>query len=257
MTKSKMLLAAAASFVLGMAPAVASAKDTAPVKSIVLVHGGFVDGSGWADVYRILRKDGYKVTVVQNPTNSLKDDVVVTRRAIAAADGKVILVGHSYGGAVVSEAGTDPKVAGLVYIAAFAPDKGELIISLLANPAPGEPVPPILAPVDGYLFLDKAKFASSFAADVKPEVASFMAEAQVPFGVDAAGGVVTAPAWREKKSWYLVSSNDKMIPPAVQHRMAARAGSQVEEAPGSHAIYVSKPAVVASVIEKAARGSAE
>jgi pimeloyl-ACP methyl ester carboxylesterase len=259
MTKSKMLLAAAATLALGTAPAMAHAQDKAgaPIKSVLLVHGGFVDGSGWQDVYQILKKDGYKVTIVQNPTNSLADDVAVTKRAIAAADGKVILVGHSYGGVVVSEAGTDPKVAGVVYIAAFAPDKGESVGSLIANPAPGAPVPPILPPKDGYLFLDSGKFAASFAADVRPDVAQFMADSQVPWGVEALAGAVTNPAWRVKPSWYLVASEDKMIPPAAQRQMAARAGAKVQEAAGSHAIYVSKPAVVASIIEEAARGSAK
>lgn len=255
MTKSKMLLAAAASLALGTVSTAAHAKDGAPVKSIVLVHGGFVDGSGWQGVYNILKRDGYDVTIVQNPTSSLTDDVAVTKRAIAAAAGKVVLVGHSYGGAVISQAGNDPKVVSLVYVAAFAPDKGESIISLLANPAPGEPVPPILPPKDGYLFLDKAKFASSFAADVKPDLAGFMAEAQVPFGVDGAGGVVTTPAWRAKKSWYLVSTEDRMIPPAVQHRMAARAGSTVREVAASHSLYISQPGAVARIIEEAARGA--
>jgi pimeloyl-ACP methyl ester carboxylesterase len=257
MTKSKLLLATAASLALGTVPATASAKDGAPVKSIVLVHGGFVDGSGWMDVYKILKKDGYNVTIVQNPTNSLADDVAVTRRAIAAADGKVILVGHSYGGVVVSEAGTDAKVAGVVYITAFAPDKGESVSSLIANPAPGAPVPPILPPKDGYLFLDHAKFAAAFAGDVRPDLAQFMADSQVPWGVEALAGAVTAPAWRVKPSWYLVATEDHMIPPAAQRMMAARAGAHVEEAAGSHAIYVSKPAVVAAFIEKAARASAE
>ncbi len=259
MTKKILAAAAAASLALGAAPANAGADakrpdGAAPVKSIVLVHGGFVDGSGWLDVYKILKQDGYKVTIVQNPTNSLEDDVAVTRRAIAAADGKVILVGHSYGGVVVSEAGTDAKVAGLVYIAAFAPDKGESVSSLIANPVPGAAVPPILPPKDGYLFLDSAKFAGSFAADVKPELAQFMADSQVPWGVAALDGKVTNPAWRVKPSWYLVASNDKMIPPAAQRGMAARAGAKVEEAAGSHAIYVSQPARVAAIIEEAARG---
>jgi pimeloyl-ACP methyl ester carboxylesterase len=257
MTKSTKLLAAAASIALGAAPAIAQEKAGEPVKSVVLVHGGFVDGSGWADVYKILIKDGYKVTIVQNPTNSLADDVAVTKRAIAAADGKVILVGHSYGGVVVSEAGTDPKVAGIVYIAAFAPDKGESVSSLIANPVPGAPVPPILPPKDGYLFLDSAKFADSFAADVRPDVARFMADSQVPWGVEALSGAVTSPAWKVKPSWYLVASEDKMIPPAAQRMMAARAGAKVTEAAGSHAIYVSKPAAVAAVIEEAAKGAAK
>ena len=228
----------------------------ASVKNIVLVHGGFVDGSGWEAVHGILTKNGYRVTVVQNPTNSLGDDVAVTKRAIAAQDGPVILVGHSYGGVVVSEAGTDPKVKGLVYVAAFAPDKGESVSSLIANPAPGAPVPPILPPQDGYLFLDKAKFAASFAADVKPETAAFMADSQVPWGVAALAGAVTTPAWSVKPSWYLVASDDKMIPPPAQRAMAERAGATVSEVPASHSVYVSKPQVVAKIIEQAAQGAA-
>jgi pimeloyl-ACP methyl ester carboxylesterase len=229
----------------------------APIKSIVLVHGGFVDGSGWEGVYRILKKDGYDVTVVQNATASLADDVAVTRQAIARANGKVILVGHSYGGVVISEAGTDPKVAGLVYITAFAPDRGESVASLLSHPAPGAPVPPILPPEGGRLFLDRGKFTASFAADVRPEVASFMADSQVPWGVEALSGAVTAPAWKSKPSWYLVVTGDKMIPPDAQRAMAHRAGAQIVETPGSHAVYVSKPTVVAKIIEQAAQGSAD
>jgi len=259
MRKSPTLLAAAASLALGAVPAIAQNAKVPnhagdPVTSVVLVHGGFVDGSGWMDVYKILKKDGYKVTIVQNPTNSLADDVAVTRRAIAAADGQVILVGHSYGGVVVSEAGTDPKVAGVVYIAAFAPDRGESVGSLIANPAPGAPVPPILPPKDGYLFLDSAKFATSFAADVRPDLAQFMADSQVPWGVEALSGAVTSPAWRVKPSWYLVASEDRMIPPVAQRAMAARAGAHVTEAAASHAIYVSKPGAVAAIIEAAAKG---
>jgi pimeloyl-ACP methyl ester carboxylesterase len=258
MRKFKLLAAvAAASLTFGAAPAIAQTKAAEPIKSIVLVHGGFVDGSGWEGVYKILTKDGYKVTIVQNPTNSLQDDVAVTKRAIAAADGKVILVGHSYGGVVVSEAGTDAKVAGVVYITAFAPDKGESVASLIANPAPGAPVPPILPPRDGYLFLDNAKFAAAFAADVRPDVARFMADSQVPWGVEALAGAVTSPAWKVKPSWYLVATEDKMIPPAAQRMMASRAGAHVSEAAGSHAIYVSKPAIVAVIIEEAAREAAK
>jgi pimeloyl-ACP methyl ester carboxylesterase len=223
--------------------------------TIILVHGGFVDGSGWQGVYSTLKKDGYDVLIVQNPTNSLADDVAVTKRAIAMAKGDVILVGHSYGGVVVTEAGNDPKVIGLVYIAAFAPDRGESVSSLIANPAPGSPVPPILPPVDGYLFLDRAKFAASFAADVRPNVAAFMADSQVPWGVEALQGAVSTPAWRSKPSWYLVATDDKMIPPPAQRAMASRAKAQVTEAPGSHAIYVSSPEKVASVIEQAAKGA--
>lgn len=221
--------------------------------TVVLVHGGFVDGSGWEGVYNQLKKDGYNVTVVQNPTTSLADDVAVTRRAIAQAPDPVILVGHSYGGVVVTEAGTDPKVKAVVYIAAFAPDKGESVQSLIANPAPGAPVPPILPPVDGYLFLDKAKFRASFAADVDEPKASFMADSQVPWGVNALSGTVTEPAWNSKPTFYLVATEDKMIPPPAQRQMSKRAGSTVVEAAGSHAIYVSKPDVVADLITQAAK----
>jgi len=221
-------------------------------KSVVLVHGGFVDGSGWEGVYQTLKKDGFDVIVAQNPTTSLADDVAVTKRAIATAKGDVVLVGHSYGGVVVSEAGNDPKVKSLVYITAFAPDKGESVSSLIANPAPGAPVPPILPPVDGFLFLDRGKFAASFAADVRPDLAAFMADSQVPWGVEALQGAVSEPAWRSKPSWYLVAKDDGMIPPPAQRMMASRAGAHVTEAAGSHAIYVSHPEAVAAVIRQAA-----
>lgn len=221
-------------------------------KAIVLVHGGFVDGSGWASVYNILKKRGYNVLIVQNPTKSLADDVAVTRSAIDSLDSEVVLVGHSYGGVVITEAGIHPKVSNLVYIAAFAPDKGESVATLIANPPPGAPVPPILPPKDGYLFLDRTKFAASFAADVEPETASFMADSQVPWGVDALSGVVSEPAWKTKPSYYLVASDDKMIPPPAQRAMAGRVKAEILEVPGSHAVYVSKPAEVAEIIEKAA-----
>jgi len=219
----------------------------------VLVHGGFVDGSGWQPVHKILTGEGFNVRIVQNPTVSLADDVAVTKRVIASADGPVILVGHSYGGAVVSEAGTDPKVKGLVYIAAFAPDKGESVSSLIANPAPGAPVPPILPPQDGFLFLDRAKFAASFAADVDPQLAAFMADSQVPWGLEALSGAISVPAWRSKPSWYLVATDDRMIPPPAQRSMAQRAESTMVETAGSHSVYVSKPKVVAELIARAAR----
>ena len=219
--------------------------------TIVLVHGGFVDGSGWQGVYEHLKKDGYSVSVVQNPTISHADDVAVTKRAIDAQSEHVILVGHSYGGAVITEAGNHPKVAALVYIAAFAPDKGESVNTLIADPPPGAPVPPILPPQDGFLFLDREKFAASFAADVDPEQAAFMADSQVPWGVDALSGRISEPAWRSKPSWYLVATEDRMIPPPAQRQMSARAGSTVVEVAGSHAIYVSQPAAVANLIETA------
>ena len=221
--------------------------------SIVLVHGGFVDGSGWEDVYRILQKDGYRVSIVQNPTTSLADDVAATKRVIAEQKGPVILVGHSYGGAVITEAGNDPSVVGLVYITAFAPDRGESVATLIKDPPPGAPVPPILPPQEGFLALDKLKFAASFAADVAPEKAEFMANSQVPWGVDALNGAVTEPAWASKPSWYLVATDDRMIPPAAQRAMSKRAGSSVVEVKGSHAVYVSQPEAVAELIKKAAK----
>jgi pimeloyl-ACP methyl ester carboxylesterase len=223
------------------------------MKNIVLVHGGFVDGSGWEGVYSILKKDGYNVSIVQNPTISLKDDVAVTKRTLAAQGGSAILVGHSYGGAVITEAGIDPKVAGLVYITAFAPDKGESVATLIQNPPPGAPVPPILPPQDGYLFLDRAKFPASFAADVNAEKAAFMADSQVPWGVEALNGKISEPAWKAKPSWYLIVTDDKMIPPDAQRFMSKRAGSTVVEVKGSHAIYVSQPEAVAALVEKAAQ----
>jgi pimeloyl-ACP methyl ester carboxylesterase len=226
----------------------------AAMGAVVLVHGGFVDGSGWEDVYKILKKAGYNVSIVQNPTLSLEDDVAVTKRVIAAQSGPVVLVGHSYGGVVITEAGNDPKVAGLVYIAAFAPDRGESVAALIKDPPAGAPVPPILPPQDGYLFLDKAKFAASFAADVSSEKAAFMADSQVPWGVAALSGAITEPAWKKKPSWYLVATDDRMIPPPAQQFMSKRAGSTVVEVRGSHAVYVSKPEAVAALIDEAAKG---
>ena len=220
--------------------------------TVVLVHGGFVDGSGWEGVYAILKEDGYDVSIVQNPTLSLAGDVAATRQVISQAKGSVVLVGHSYGGVVVTEAGNDPKVSKLVYITAFAADKGESVASLIKDPPPGAPVPPILPPQDGYLFLDRAKFADSFAADVESKKAAFMADSQVPWGVSALEGAVTEAAWRKKPSWYLVAADDGMIPPPAQRFMAERAGATVVESKGSHAIYVSKPDVVASIIKSAA-----
>jgi len=224
------------------------------VQTVVLVHGGFVDGAGWEGVYRILKREGYEVSIVQNPTLSLADDVAATRRVIAQAKGPVVLVGHSYGGVVITQAGNDPKVERLVYIAAFAPDNGESVASLIKDPPAGAPVPPILPPQDGYLFLDKAKFAASFAADVDHEKAAFMADSQVPWGVEALSGTVSEPAWKSKASWYMVATEDKMIPPPAQRSMSKRAGSIVVEVSGSHAIYVSQPAAVADLIARAAEG---
>ena len=219
--------------------------------SVVLVHGGFVDGSGWQEVYNLLQKDGYNVGVVQNPTLSLEGDVAATKQVIDTQDEPVILVGHSYGGAVITEAGTHPKVAALVYIAAFAPDKGESVNTLIAEAPPGAPVPPILPPQDGFLFLDREKFAASFAGDIPAEQAAFMADSQVPWGVAALSGAVSEPAWREKPSWYLIATEDRMIPPPAQRAMSERAGSTTVEVPGSHAICLSQPQAVAALIKQA------
>jgi len=226
--------------------------NSGPIKNVVLVHGGFVDGSGWRGVYDVLTRDGFRVSVVQNATTSLESDVATTAQVLDAQDGPAILVGHSYGGAVITEAGTHPRVAGLVYIAAFAPDKGESVNTLIADPPPGAPVPPILPPVNGFLFLDRDKFHASFAGDVSPEDAAFLADSQVPWGVGALGGSITEPAWRVKPSWYLVASDDRMIPPPAQRAMSERAGSTVVEVAGSHAVYVSQPAAVAALIAQAA-----
>lgn len=239
-----------AAVALGAAVAGAAAGDNHP--TIVLVHGAFVDGSGWAGVHRILHDEGYPVIVVQNPTTSLADDVAATRRAIAAAKGEVILVGHSYGGVVITEAGSDPRVSALVYIAAFAPDQGESVASLTANSPPDAPALPILAPVDGFLRLDPAKFQAAFAADVAPETAQFMADAQLPWNTHALEGKITSPAWKTKPSWYLVAQDDRIIPPDAQRAMAGRAGATVRAIPGSHAVYVANAPAVAAVITEAA-----
>ena len=221
--------------------------------TIALVHGGFVDGSGWEGVYNILRRDGYNVSVVQNPTASLADDVAATKAVISAAGGPVVLVGHSYGGVVITEAGNDPQVVGLVYISAFAPDKGESVDALIKDPPPGAPVPPIVPGDNGFLLLDREKFAESFAADLDKGKAQFMADSQVPWGVAALAGVITEPAWKNKPSWYLISTEDKMIPPPAQRFMSERAGATVVEVAGSHSLYVSRPDAVASLIRDAAQ----
>jgi pimeloyl-ACP methyl ester carboxylesterase len=252
MTTLTTLLASAATLAAAAFVPAARAEPPGEIKNVVLVHGGFVDGTGWRGVYDILKRDGYNVTIVQNPTTSLAADVAATKSALAAQGGPVVLVGRSYGGVVTREGGTEPKDQRLVYIAAFAPDAGESVQSLIANPPPGAPVPPILPPQDGFLFLDRAKFADSFAADVDPAEAAFMADSQVPWGVEALSGAVTDPAWKHKPSWYLVATDDHMIPPDAQRQMASRAGATVAETPGSHAIYVSNPTAVAEAVKQAA-----
>ena len=221
------------------------------IRNVVLVHGGFVDGSGWRSVYDLLTNDGYNVSVVQNPTLSLEGDVAATKRVLDDQDGPVVLVGHSYGGAVITETGTDPRVSALVYIAGFMPDKGESVNTLIADPPPGAPVPPILPPANGFLLLDREKFHGSFAGDLPAADARFMADSQVPWGVGALGGTISEPAWRAKPSWDLVTTEDRMIPPPAQHAMSERAGSTVVEVPGSHSVYLSEPTVVADLIKQA------
>ncbi|WP_267221558.1 alpha/beta fold hydrolase [Dyella silvae] len=251
MNLGKYLAGAVVGGAMLMGGASALAADAKP--AVVLVHGGFVDGSGWEGVYNILKHDGYDVTIVQNPTTSLSDDVAFTKRALEKQNGPVVLVGHSYGGAVITESGNAPNVKALVYITAFAPDAGESVQSLIKDPPPGAPVPPILPPQDGFLLLDSNKFAASFAADVPPQKAAFMANSQVPWGVSALAGAITQPAWKSKPSWYLVVTDDHMIPVAAQRSMAKRANATVKETKGSHAIYVSNPKVVAALIEDAAK----
>jgi pimeloyl-ACP methyl ester carboxylesterase len=223
------------------------------IKNVILVHGAFADGSGWQGVYDLLKADNFNVRIVQNPTITLEDDVAMTKQLIDAQDGPVVLVGHSYGGVVITEAGTHDKVAALVYIAAFAPDKGESVGSLIADSPPGAQAPPILPPQDGFLLLDRDGFAAAFAGDLPAKQASFMADSQVPWGVGAVAGTVSCPAWRTKPSWYLVTTEDGMIPPLAQRAMSERAGSSISEAAASHAVYVSQPAAVAALIKEAAR----
>lgn len=227
-----------------------------PARNVVLVHGGFVDGSGWEQVYDLLTAAGFRVSIVQNPTLSLERDAAATRLILDRQDGPTVLVGHSYGGAVISEAGTHERVTAVVYIAGFVPDRGESVNTLIANPAPGAPVPPILPPDDGFLFLDRDKFHDSFAGDLPAQRAAFLADSQVPWGVDALGGTVTEPAWRMKPSWYLLTTEDRMIPPAAQRKMSERAGSTVVEVPASHSVYESRPDAVATLIKRAATPAA-
>ncbi|MFD3941828.1 alpha/beta hydrolase [Streptomyces sp. NPDC058579] len=222
------------------------------IGNIVLVHGGFVDGSGWRGVHDELAREGFRIRIVQSPTRSLEGDVAATRQVLDTLDGPAVLVGHSYGGVVVTEAGTHPNVAALAYIAAFAPDTGESAGTLIAEAAPGAPVPPLLSQGDGLLFLDRDRFHDAFAADLPVRQTSFMADAQVPWGVAALGGAVTEPAWKHKPSWYLVATEDRMLPAAAQRAMARRTGATVVEAIGSHAVHISQPGAVAGLVREAA-----
>ena len=225
------------------------------IRNIVLVHGAFADGSGWQGVYDQLTADGYRVAVVQNPTLSLAGDAAATRQVLDGLGGPAVLAGHSYGGAVITQAGSHPHVAALAYISAYAPDEGESLSTLIADAPTDAPAPPILPPQNGLLFLDRDKFAAAFAADLPEKLAAFMADSQVGFGVDALNEVVSEPAWQTKPSWYLVTTQDHMIPPGQQRAMSERAKAAVTETPGSHATYISHPAVVAQLIKQAANAA--
>jgi pimeloyl-ACP methyl ester carboxylesterase len=231
-----------------------AAQARAPDKpvSIVLVHGAFVDASGWKSVYDILTKDGYEVLVVQNPTVTLEGDAEATRQVIAKATKPVLLVGHSYGGAVITLAGDDPKVKSLVYIAAYEPDVGESVYDLATRPHPGEEAAPLLPPADGFLLVDPAKFPTSFAADVDASTTRFMNASQVPWGLRAVQFKLTKAAWKNKPVHHMLTLDDHMIPPSLQHFMASRAKAKVVEIRSSHAVMLSHPKEVAAFIETAA-----
>jgi pimeloyl-ACP methyl ester carboxylesterase len=235
-------------------PISAEAQAEKPV-SIVLVHGAFVDGAGWKSVYDILTRDGYEVLIVQNPTRTIEDDVSTTERVIAVAKHPVVLVGHSYGGAVITEAGDNPKVRSIVYLAAFAPDIGESVTELAERPTPGEPSAPLLPPAGGYLLVDPAKFPSAFAADVDLPTTRFMAAAQMPWGLKAPQTKLTKAAWKVKPTFFLLTTQDHMIPPSTQRMMAKRTGGKLAEISSSHAVMLSHPQSVASFIESAASAS--
>ncbi len=223
--------------------------------SVVLVHGAFVDGSGWKSVYDVLSSNGYEVLVVQNSTVTLEDDVKATRQVIARAKHPVVLVGHSYGGAVITEAGTDAKVRHLVYIAAFAPEVGESVYDLASRPTPDEPSAPLLPPEAGFLLVDPVKFPTAFAADADASVARFMAAAQVPWGLGAVQHKLTQAAWKDKPSHFMRPTKDRMVPPSTQRMMAARAKAKVVDIESSHAVMLSHPRQVAAFISGAAAES--
>src|SRR5918998_460147 len=222
--------------------------------TVVLVHGAWADGSGWRGGYDLLRQHGQAARGVQNPTVSLQDDVAATKMISGGQSEPVILVGHSYGGTVITEAGNHPKVAALVYFAGWVPDAGESQETPIARAPSGVPRAgdAILPPQDGFLLLDREKMPASFAGDLSADEAAFMADSQVPWGLEALTSTISEAAWRSKPSWYLVATEDRMIPPQLQRWMSERAEMTVEEAAGSHAIYVSRPDVVAALIEKAA-----
>lgn len=221
------------------------------VTNIVLVHGAWADGAGWEGVYRALTAKGHKVSVVQNPLTSLNDDVAATNRVLARQDGPVLLVGHSYGGAVITQAGNAPNVAGLVFVTAFAPDAGESVSSLLE--AGGGPPPPLQPTPDGFVFFDPAVFPQAFAQDLPADRGAFLAASQIPTAGACFGTPITQAAWRTKPSAYVLATEDRVIPPPAQRQMATRANATITEVRGSHAVYVSQPDGVADAIDAAAR----
>lgn len=225
------------------------------VKNIVLVHGAFADGSGWEEVYKILKKKGFNVSVVANPNTSFPEDLAAAKRSIERIDGQIILVGHSYGGAIITEAGNSDKVVGLVYIAAFVPDAGETLLQLVQS-GPPTPNSGIEAPsADGFIWYGKAKFHSGFCADLSKEKADFLYDSQVPIAASAFGATVSKAAWKTKPSWYIVATDDQTVPIEGARFMAKRANSKITEIKASHAVYVSQAKAVADVIVKAANES--
>lgn len=228
-----------------------------PVKNIVLVHGAFADGSGWEAIHNLLLKKGYTVSVVGNPNTGLPDDVAAVKRVLAKLAGPVILVGHSYGGAIITEAGNDPKVAGLVYISAFVPDANETLLGLL-QAGPPAPNSGFLPPDEhGYIWYDKAKYHSGFCADLPKDKAEFMANSQVPVSASVFAAQIKEPAWKGRPTWYVVATEDQTIPPDGQRFMAKRAHATVTEIKGSHCVFMSKPDAVTAVIETAAKNTAK
>lgn len=246
---------------IGLGLMLASASSSAfaeGIKNIVIVHGAFADGSGWRKVSDILSAKGYRVSIVQEPETSLADDVAATRRVLALQEGPAVLVGHSYGGMVITEAGRDDKVAALVYVAAFQPERGETLAALAASkPVPGADPQAIKATPDGYLYLDPAIFPAAFAADLPKAEADFLARSQVFTAKAAFTTAVGEPAWKVKPSWAIVATQDRSINPDLEREMAKRAGSRVREVESSHAVYLSRPEAVAEVITEAATAPAK
>lgn len=246
------LLAAASALILAPTIAAAATPGAGPVRNIVLVHGAFADGSGWKPVADILSRDGYTVSVVQEPLTSLEDDVAATNRILDRQNGPAVLVGHSYGGAVITEAGNNAHVASLVYVAGFVPDEGETVIAQIkSNPPAADSIAPT---ADGYLLVDRAKFPADFAADLPLGEAKFMALSQVPWNARIVSTPITAPAWKTKPSYGIVATQDRMINPDLERTMYARAHASITEIKGSHAVFIAQPRAVADVIERAARG---